>query len=350
MLDVIETDWNDVLNIHNDECMEEKPVDTEAMGEKFQNRILIQYLSEGARSSTALRRIVKSIFADGSVEALKAYPEVFKDETREANAKTGTKRKREVKLNLDEDDYGDYLQNEDDEDNTPAPSQSEVSSSSTTEDSSNAQSATSIAEDPEAVTIRLRLLAFVSSTSGNHYFTNKRQLSLASFTAPSLFVPIRELYKYYVEAIKPLPLPAFALFLSPSAMPHLPLVALSSITQAHLSQLLPWSAPRPDDDVLTQMNLEHCFLPFAANTSSVEDNAKVSLLVETLFRLLATHGGIEYTAELMAAVEKGIKAREKKCTGTRRKKSGGSKDDEDMYWLNASAERMRLLLRRYERG
>jgi hypothetical protein len=81
----------------------------------------------------------------------------------------------------------------------------------------------------------------------------------------------------------------------------------------------------------------------------VEDNAKVSLLVETLFRLLATHGGIECTAELVAAVEKGIKAREKKCTGTRRKKSGGTKDDEDMYWLNASAERMRLLLRHYKK-
>jgi hypothetical protein len=98
------------------------------------------------------------------------------------------------------------------------------------------------------------------------------------------------------------------------------------------------------------MNLERCFLPFSANTSSVEDNAKVSLLVETLFRLLATHGGIECTAELVAAVDKGIKAREKKCTGTRRKKSGSSKDDEGMYWLNASAERMRLLLGRHRKA
>ena len=98
------------------------------------------------------------------------------------------------------------------------------------------------------------------------------------------------------------------------------------------------------------MNLERCFLPFSANTSSVEDNAKVSLLIETLFRLLAIHGGIECTEELVAAVEKGIKAREKKCTGTRRKKSGSSKDDEDMYWLNASAERMRLLLGRYRKA
>ena len=165
MLDVFEADWNDVPKIHNDEFMEEKRVGPEAMEDVFQNRILIQYISDGARSSTALRRIVKSIFADGSADALKAYPEIFKDETWEANAKTGTKRKREVKLNLDEDDYGDYLQEEDDDYNTPAPSQSEVSSSGATEESSNASSTASIAEDPEAAIIRLRLLALVSPTT-----------------------------------------------------------------------------------------------------------------------------------------------------------------------------------------
>ena len=164
-----------------------------------------------------------------------------------------------------------------------------------------------------------------------------------------MFVPIKELYKFYVESIKPLPLSAFALFVSPSAMPHLPLVALSSIVQAHLSQLLPWGAPRPDDDVLTQAKLERCFLPFAANTSSVEDNAKVSLLVETLFRLLATYGGMQCTAELESAVDRGINGRQKKCTGTRKKKLGSIKDEEDMYWLTASAERMRMLLRRLEK-
>lgn len=176
MLDVFEADWNDIPSIHDEEYTEKKRVDPEAMDDRYQNCILIQYLSEGAGSSTALRRIVKSIFADGSMDALKAYPEIFKDEVWEANAKTGTKRKREVKLNLDEDDYGDYLQNEDDEDddddNTPAPSQSDVSSPSATEDS-NAPSTASIAEDSEAVTIRLRLLALVSSTSSNHFFTNE---------------------------------------------------------------------------------------------------------------------------------------------------------------------------------
>ena len=81
----------------------------------------------------------------------------------------------------------------------------------------------------------------------------------------------------------------------------------------------------------------------------MEDNAKVSLLVETLFRLLATYGGIKCTAELESAVDRGINARQKKCTSTRKKKLGSIKDEEDMYWLTASAERMRMLLRRLEK-
>lgn len=173
MLDVLEADWKEVSQLHDDEDTKKKRADSKAMDDMYQNCILIQYVSEATRSSTAVRRIIKSIFVDGSVDALKAYPEVFNDETREANAKTGTKRKREVKLNLDEDDYGDYLQNEDDDDKAPTPSQSDISSPSATDDSSNILSIASITEDPEAVIIRLRLLALVSPTPSDLSSANK---------------------------------------------------------------------------------------------------------------------------------------------------------------------------------
>lgn len=173
MLDVLEADWKAASKMHNYGITEKKPADLNAMEHMYRNCILVQYVSEGARSSTELRRIVRSIFADGSVDASKGYTEVFKDETREENAKTGLKRKREVKLNLDEDDYGDYLQNDDDEDNAPATSQSEFPSPSATDDSLNAPSMASIAEDPDALTIRLRLLALVSHNRSNHSPTNK---------------------------------------------------------------------------------------------------------------------------------------------------------------------------------
>jgi hypothetical protein len=169
MLDVLEADWKAVSEIHSDKNSEKKKADFDAAEDMYRNCILVHYVSEGAKSSTGLRRIVKSILADGSVDALKAYPEVFKDETREGSVKTGTKRKRDVKLNLDEDDYGDYLQDEDDEDVTPAPSQSGVSSPTTIDDSSNVPSIASINEDPEALIMRLRLLALVSSHIISHH-------------------------------------------------------------------------------------------------------------------------------------------------------------------------------------
>jgi hypothetical protein len=105
----------------------------------------------------------------------------------------------------------------------------------------------------------------------------------------------------------------------------------------------------PPTDELSQENLERCFLPATANTSSTEDNAKVSLLVETLFRLFVTSCGAENSPELAAAVESGIIAREKKCND-RRKKAGWAKNDANMIWLNASATRIRYLLQFVRKG
>lgn len=153
-----------------------------------------------------------------------------------------------------------------------------------------------------------------------------------------------ELYEVIVECIQPLSLREFSLFMSPAALPHIPAVAISSLAQAYLNRLLPLSAPRPADDDITQRNLERSFLPFAANTSSVEDNAKVSILVETLFRLLTIMSDIDPTPQLSAAIEKGIKARRDRCMGIQGKRSARAKDEKNMVWLRSSADRMRFLL------
>lgn len=169
MLEVIEADWKEIPNLDDEEFMTKQLADPEAMQEIFQDCILIQYISGGAESSTALRRMVKAIFADGSAEAVRAYPEVFDKETRDATRNSGKKRKRGSKLDLNADKYGDYYDNEDeDEGDAPDPSQltnsSAVSDIQSQNNTSDAPSA-SIADDPEAVTLRLRLLALVSSTA-----------------------------------------------------------------------------------------------------------------------------------------------------------------------------------------
>lgn len=90
--------------------------------------------------------------------------------------------------------------------------------------------------------------------------------------------------------------------------------------------------------------MEKCFFPFAAITTSVGDNAKLSIVMENLFRMMETIVPFEYRASLEDCVERGILAREKKV----KKKIGAKKgkdEDEDMFWLTASGERLRLLVK-----
>jgi hypothetical protein len=153
-------------------------------------------------------------------------------------------------------------------------------------------------------------------------------------------------------------LQAFSHFVSPSNSSNFPVAVYVSLCQLLLLRLLPNNAPRPqsvsnrDNDDLSQDILERCLLPFPANTSSVEDNAKVSILVENLFRLFLKTCECYHTPSLDTAIEKGILARETKAKGDKRRKGNGAKskrEDSDLVWLKASGERLRSLLSLVER-
>jgi hypothetical protein len=155
------------------------------------------------------------------------------------------------------------------------------------------------------------------------------------------------------ECVKLLPVPAFSLLFQPSSSSQLPVIVFVSLTQFLLLRLLPGSVPRPDsvvdreNDDLSQEVLEKCFLPFSANTSSVADNAKVSIIVESQFRQFLKSCRCYHTPTLDAAIQKGILARESKSKGDKRRKDSGirTKDEEiDREWLRASGERLRNLL------
>ena len=155
------------------------------------------------------------------------------------------------------------------------------------------------------------------------------------------------------DCLKVLPVPAFSLLLSPSSSSQLPVFVVVSLTQFLLLRFLPGNVPLPDSivdreqDELSQEVLEKCFLPFPANTSSVADNAKVSMLVEMQFRQFLKSCQCYHTAGLASAIKRGILARENKSKGDRRRKDCGmrTKDEEnDREWLSASGERLRSLL------
>lgn len=167
---------------------------------------------------------------------------------------------------------------------------------------------------------------------------------------PDCFASVFDVYDEIYQCAIRLPLPAFALFMSTAESSQLPQVVFVSLAQLLLLRLLPMSAPRPqtiegrNSDDVTQLILERCFLPFAASSASVFDNARVSILAENFLRVLVQTGGCEYTPVLIAAVEKGILAREAKIGGDKRRKESGTRskvDEEEVFWLKASGQRMR---------
>lgn len=191
------------------------------------------------------------------------------------------------------------------------------------------------------------------------------QLSEASSTAPELCINIHELYDTLANTLRSLPVTSFSLFLTPTKSP-LPPAALSSLIQLLLRRLLVSSARLPQsvglvspsssasDDSVSQEILEKCYLPFVAAAAGAADNAKVSVLVEGLLRLLVGLGFIEAGEELRTAVETGIAAREKKAgngtagRGRRGVKAAGH--DADNAALRMSGLRLKALVKMLERA
>lgn len=153
----------------------------------------------------------------------------------------------------------------------------------------------------------------------------------------------------YSTAAKPLPVPVFSLFFSPSVLSGLPSDIYVSLARLVLLRLSANTASRPqpisadDADGITQSILERLILPSVAATSSTADNARVSILVESLFRLFLKSCAASRTRGLENAVESGIRAREAKAKSDRRRKD--NRDDErDRVWLTASGGRLRMLV------
>jgi hypothetical protein len=325
MVDVLEDDWTERERLDKDDKDYVDRLTRDSNPESDRNMlkdcILLTYLCTGGSRSMAIKRVVKSLFADGSVESLRSYPEVFPNETREAHGANGTKRKRDMIVNVDREKYGDYLDGDDFEQVEPTfdssiPSQraSPLSDDEGSTKPGSKSSSKLAMGGPEAMTLRLRLLALISR---------------ACEEFPSEFCNIPDLYEHYYDNIRPLPIPSFSLFVSPSARSHLLPTQLSSIAQLHLRRLLPGNTPAVmlDDDGLNQEVLEVCYLPFAANTSSLEDNVKVAICIETLLMLFATNCFLEPTSTLRKAINAGIKARQKRLIDRRKKVAVKSEEE-----------------------
>jgi hypothetical protein len=333
MLDVLEKDWDERERLDS-QAWEASGRDRDVPITSRQEAMIVTYMDQqqsGRRGN--YKAIMKALLADGGSISSSSFREVFEREPR-GPKKEFKKRKREA-LDLANDKFGDYF-----DDDSVSSSASEPPTPQKPRDKRIHDTSFGLSHPGLAESIYLRLRLF-------------KLLSLATYT---LYKPadLAALYEAFAGAIKLLPLEVFSLYVTQRSNPLLPEIHVTILKELfHL--LLPSSHKNPGrvdpeaDAVgsLTMIMLEVCYAPHPANTVAMEDNAKLSLVVESAMQLLWGCDSLEYTGSLEQAVEEGIVARETKAKKKRTGKARGRTDPSDelaQAVLNSSAERLRLLL------
>ncbi|KAL7821482.1 hypothetical protein V8C44DRAFT_314698 [Trichoderma aethiopicum] len=337
MLDVLEADWaererRDQEDYETNGRVGEEPTIWRA------ESMMVMYMKQEDGRHSGDKAIIKALFAyNGSVSS-SSFREVFEKEHK-GPSKRGRKRKREAVLDLANDQFGDYF--DEDESISSGVSEPPTPQKQRTRTDSSGVSAGMV----ESMPLRLRLFKLLSAVT--HALSSRRERR-GQREQPEL----SRLYEDFAAGIKVLPLDIFALFVSQRSNPLLPSTHVT-LTKVLFHQLLPSSHKNPhkvdpegeSTGGLTMAMLEHCYSCHPANTISLEDNAKLSLVVESAIQLLWRFDAVEYTKSFAAAVETGIEARAKKA---QKKRTGRTKadasDSHALNVLNASAERIRVLL------
>ncbi|KAJ9615002.1 hypothetical protein H2200_001076 [Cladophialophora chaetospira] len=334
--------------------------------------LLWQYIELSLGGHARQRRILRAVFADGSARSLGEFREIFTNELKEPEQEDITKKlEKQEHVDIDQDVYGDYLGQDDDDvsdgagDNTDAmslgsgrptkrlrtrtrtpsrgitPRSSNSSLRSTYTDGEGETASFSSAPtlgDHSSLSLRLRLLRLLTCVSSHETLTS---------TSPTTFPDLEELFILFVEFIRPLSLPLFAQIVLPAPSSPFDPTTLTNLCEAVLQRTLEQSAPsRRSMVLLSQEKLEEEYLPFAASKNSIDANARVSILLESLTCTLASVGVLKKNDLLVAATGEGIDRRISKVADLAEKKGskkGRKRQGEEAVaweWLVESGERL----------
>ena len=305
------------------------------------------------------RRILRAIFADGGATALTEFREVFKNELKERqlgeeDTKTSSLRKR-TEVNIDEDEYGDYLfQDEDDSDIPDKPTRTrpkrarrgtraaDVTLVEEEAAKEQEQKAQKLADEAPAK-------GDIAAYGGFHSLELRQRLlsllSKVSIAMPKTFMPTDALYHLFVENIRHLPLTIFQTFVSPQTLPWMTADAQSTLCETLILRMRESAAPTSTDAYLHQQKLQEYYLPYSANTASAVDNAKYSILLEALIVLLARNNALRNTSILRESVMTGNERRIAKAEAEiRRNKASRKMEGDEWSWLVESADRLLYLV------
>ncbi|KAI5465758.1 hypothetical protein BGZ63DRAFT_347995 [Mariannaea sp. PMI_226] len=335
MMDVLEADWKERERL-DDEAHEAKNRQGEAPRISRETAMILMYMEQTDGRTRGMSGILKALFADGSDLYSSTFREVFDKELRGPRKEGSKKRKRDDNiLDLENDKFGDYFEDESMSSGVSEPPTPQKPRDKRGPDSSGG-SESGLAE---SISLRLRLFMLISTAT----FAMRKSSDLI------------DLYERYSSAVKLLPLDFFALIMRGAGKKQDPLIQEARVTLLRelFFLLIPSSYKDPNkvdpeseaEAALSTPLLEHCFIIHPANTVAMEDNAKLSLLVEAAIQLLIRHGTLEYSPSFAEAAEKGIKAREAKVRKRRTGKIKTDPGDELAYEvLINSGKRIKALL------
>jgi len=314
MLEVIEKDMQERRDMDEREHLSAGGAEGKCNYPLLGNSILAGYLNQRNGRTGGLKWIVRVIFADGQGSASSLFQEIW-DKEHKGRSRNKAFKKRKRKINIEKGDFGELL----DDDSVYSSQNSEPPTPQKRKSHANKDESPALeASFVESIPLRQRLFAALSYLC--HYLPD-----------PPINLP--DLYETYETHIRTLPLSLFTVFVD-STTSALRLDSQVSILQDVLSNFMPSSAVNPakvdpdnyDANGTSPAILERCFLPYAANTIAAEDNAKVSVLLEELIKLVWMESATHFSGDFYDVVMKGIKAREakikKKIAGTRGKRNG----------------------------
>ncbi|KAK0389495.1 hypothetical protein NLU13_3070 [Sarocladium strictum] len=322
VLDVLEKDWDERTRLDH-ENHEISSRSGEAVKTLREQSIIAQYMKE-LTGRAGCKTIVKAMLTTGEENAV-AFPEIFDREPR-GPRKSSNKRKRDAVLDLENDRFGDYF-----DDESISSGVSEPPTPQKPKDGRARPVAATSNGNVESIQLRLRLFKIISAAM--------------DVLEPDV---LGDLYLILACELKNLPLDMFALLITTRSTP------LGRISQhaliKDLLRLFINKVPRAiDEDNLLDLEMaKKHLINQAANTSAVEDNAKLSLVIESTLQLLwqdrsSTPG--EFANGLAEAAEKGIVARGAKV---KRKRSASGKTQRGegiaQHVLARSSERIRMLV------
>ncbi|KAH8205736.1 hypothetical protein TruAng_000012 [Truncatella angustata] len=339
MLEVIEKDLDERKEMDEQGHFRAGGEEGECKYSSLSTSILAGYLNQRNGRTGGLKWVIKVIFADGQGSASSLFQEIW-DKEHKGRSRNKAFKKRKRKINIEKGDFGELL----DDDSVYSSQNSEPPTPQKRKTYSNRNESPALeASYVESIALRQRLFAALSYLC--HFLP-----------APPIDLP--DLYESYETQIRSLPLSLFTAFID-STTSSLRLDSQISVLQDVLIHFMPSSAVNPskvdreiyDANGTSPAILERCFLPYAANTIATEDNAKVSVLLEELVKLVWMEGTAQFSDGFYDAVAKGIKAREakikKKVAGTRGKRNGYAQEDPDTEArtvLQESSSRLRQLV------